>query len=83
MKSNTQHKPTNDMNAENKDKQKKISDEEQITGRLDNTQNPEFEDEAKGADISKIDRQEGSMNHGETGGNFSEEKKGDPDKSDS
>ena len=45
-----------------------------IHGRLDNTANPEFRDEESKADISQVDRQEGTMHHGELGGNFSNEK---------
>lgn len=43
---------------------------ENINGRIDNTDNPDFSNEKQRPDISKIDRQEGSMNHGELGGNM-------------
>lgn len=41
-----------------------------IHGRLDDTANPEFKEEENQPDISQVDRQEGTMNNGELGGNF-------------
>ncbi len=47
-----------------------------IEGRLNNTQNPEFENGSNASDISNVDQQEGTMNRGETGGNFNPENSG-------
>ena len=41
-----------------------------IQGRVDNCCNSQFRDEEIKADISHIDRQEGTMNNGVLGGNF-------------
>jgi hypothetical protein len=38
------------------------------TGRTHNSQNPAIEQEGGQQDISAVDQQEGTMNHGETGG---------------
>lgn len=43
---------------------------ESLLGRLDHTANPDFEQEENAPDISQVDRQEGTMNNGELGGNF-------------
>ena len=39
----------------------------------DNCKNEQFKDEAAKADISHVDRQEGTMNNGTLGGNFDKE----------
>ena len=44
-----------------------------IVGRVDNSGNEQFKNEEQEADISHIDRQEGTMNNGTLGGNFEEE----------
>lgn len=44
--------------------------EKNIHGRIENTENPKFENEDHSADISKVDQQEGTMNNGELGGNL-------------
>ena len=44
-----------------------------IVGRVDNSGNEQFKDEEREADISHIDRQEGTMNNGTLGGNFNKE----------
>lgn len=55
------------------DKQQQERDKEQapandpIHGRTHNSQNPEMEEQSSRQDISKVDQQEGNMNHGETG----------------
>ncbi len=36
-------------------------------GRTHNSQNPEFEEQGTGRDISEIDQQEGNMDNGESG----------------
>lgn len=41
-----------------------------IQGRVDNSGNAQFKDEEAKADISHVDRQEGTMNNGVLGGNF-------------
>lgn len=43
---------------------------ERVHGRLDNSQNPVFEQSGTSHDISSVDRQEGNMNNGECGGNL-------------
>ena len=43
-----------------------------LHGRVDNTANPTFKQQEEEADISKVDRQEGTMHNGELGGNFDE-----------
>lgn len=48
--------------------------ESNIQGRVENTRSRDFEEEANKADISHVDRQEGSMNNGMIGGNFGEDK---------
>ncbi|HEV7331626.1 MAG TPA: hypothetical protein VGN63_11350 [Flavisolibacter sp.] len=40
---------------------------EAIRGRIHNSQNPEFEKQDVGRDISEVDQQEGNMNNGESG----------------
>ena len=41
-----------------------------LHGRVDHTANPQFKQQEEEADISKVDRQEGTMHNGELGGNF-------------
>jgi hypothetical protein len=48
--------------------------EEHIHGRIYNSQNPEWEQQDVQHDISGIDQQEGNMEHGEKGANFTERK---------
>ena len=48
-------------------------------GRISQTGNPEDEQNKKIRDISHIDKQEGEMDHGETGGNFSSGKQQERD----
>lgn len=43
---------------------------EPIGGRTHNSRNPAFSKEEESPDISSIDQQEGNMNNGESGGNF-------------
>jgi hypothetical protein len=50
-------------------------DDQQGKGRTSNSQ-PGKEKQEASNDISKVDRQEGEMNHGELGGNLNEEKPG-------
>lgn len=40
----------------------------EVQGRTFNSQNPGAGSSPAGADISAVDQQEGTMNHGETGG---------------
>lgn len=44
-----------------------IAHNEPIHGRTHNSQNPAFEEQGAGRDISEIDQQEGNMSHGESG----------------
>ena len=53
------------------DAQEKVNSS--IVGRVDNSGNEQFKDEEQEADISHIDRQEGTMNNGALGGNFNKE----------
>ncbi len=64
----------NDQNKQGQP-QKSITEngDSAIQGRVDNCGNPQFETEEQQADISHIDRQEGTMNNGVLGGNFSKE----------
>lgn len=56
--------------------------EEEIRGRTYNSQNPDVDKSAASADISSVDQQEGTMNHGETGvDSFSENEEKSSDKS--
>ena len=52
----------------------KTPENEPSRGRIHNSQNPEFEEQGVGRDISEVDQQEGNMNHGETGDNLTESK---------
>lgn len=64
-----------DQEKDRKETENKNSkgDTENIHGRLDNTANPDYLKEEEIPDISQVDRQEGTMNNGELGGNFKEE----------
>jgi hypothetical protein len=62
-----------DRNEErNKETNEPLQNEKEgaLQGRLADTANPNFQQEEKEPDISQIDRQEGTMNNGELGGNF-------------
>jgi hypothetical protein len=48
--------------------------EDAIRGRVHNSQNPDFDSENASHDISSVDQQEGTMKHGESGGNFTQKK---------
>lgn len=44
-----------------------MAQNEPVHGRTHNSQNPAFEEQGAGRDISEIDQQEGNMSHGESG----------------
>jgi hypothetical protein len=48
-----------------------VKHEEPIIGRVDKP-GDKYKEEQNTADISHVDRQEGTMNHGNKGGNFNE-----------
>lgn len=64
------------LNEEVSEQQQKENNHS-IHGRLDNTANPDYQQEENQPDISQVDRQEGTMNNGELGGNFKKETKED------
>jgi hypothetical protein len=47
----------------------------EVRGRTHGSQNEELEQKGGSHDISQVDQQEGNMNNGESGGNFSTENK--------
>ena len=49
-------------------KQNAEVEDQEIHGRLYNSQNPAFKDKDSKDDISHVDEQEGTMNRGTTGG---------------
>lgn len=51
------------------------SGEKEPHGRTHNSQNPELEKQGSQHDISRVDQQEGNMNNGESGGNFTQNEK--------
>jgi len=67
------------MTASNDNKERRPASEapnkndSAILGRVDNSGNERFEKEEQEADISYVDRQEGTMNNGVLGGNFDKE----------
>jgi hypothetical protein len=66
------------MNDRNQELNKETNEQQQkgtgdnLRGRLDNTANPDYQKEENKPDISQVDRQEGSMDNGELGGNLNE-----------
>ena len=62
--------------GEKDSKETKVEDQE-IHGRLYNSKNPAFKNKDSIDDISFVDEQEGTMNHGTVGGNMGEEDKED------
>ena len=65
------------MNTEKKNERY----EEPIVGRVDKP-GDKYKDEQNKADISHVDRQEGTMNHGTKGGNFDENEPSEKQRSD-
>lgn len=45
-------------------------------GRIHNNQDPAFDKQDSGNDISNVDQQEGAMNNGETGGSLTQNENG-------
>ena len=63
---------TSDQNKENKPAGAPQSGgDSAIQGRVENSANEQFKAEEQKADISHVDRQEGTMHNGALGGNFS------------
>ena len=56
--------------------------DENVEGRLYNSQNPEFRDKDSRDDISHVDEQEGTMNNGVIGANIPPDVKTGPDQKD-
>ena len=65
------------MNTEKKNERY----EEPIVGRVDKP-GDKYKEEQNKADISHVDRQEGTMNHGTKGGNFDENEPSEKQRSD-
>ncbi len=63
----------NEYNKESQPQRGADKADSNIHGRVDNCGNKQFEAEERQADISHVDRQEGTMNNGVLGGNFSKE----------
>lgn len=51
-----------------------VPPDQEIHGRLYNSKNPEFKDKDSKDDISHVDKQEGTMNRGATGGEGDKER---------
>lgn len=67
------------MTADNQNKSRgqhndtRANADSNIVGRVDNSGNEQFKEAEREADISHVDRQEGTMNNGTLGGNFDKE----------
>jgi hypothetical protein len=65
------------MDKEQKNGNKEAGQQQnsEVRGRTHGSQNEELEQKGGSHDISQVDQQEGNMNNGESGGNFSTENK--------